>query len=92
VSRPGDQILGSLPLSSGETVWLQARQEEMSPDETKGIDSVERQFRGFKVSGDLDSIHAWGLWIATSSQGLPILVQFPVGRRHFKVTPAVPPQ
>ncbi len=92
VSMPADRIVGSLPMSNGETVWLQARQTEMSPEENKGIDSAEREFRGFGVSGDLESVHAWGLWIATSNPDTPILVQFPLGRRHFKGTPAGSPR
>jgi hypothetical protein len=46
----------------------------MSPEEQKGIASVERQFRGFQVSGDLDSIDPWALWITTSPEGFPLLV------------------
>jgi hypothetical protein len=46
VSQPGDWIVGSLRLSNGETVWLQARQAGISADERKGIASVEREYRG----------------------------------------------
>jgi hypothetical protein len=86
VSRPSDRVLDrSLPMSNGEAVWLQVRQAEMSPDENKGIASAEREFRGFRVTGSLDSVGAWGLWITTSNEGVPILVQIPLGRRHFIV-------
>ena len=90
VSRPGDRVLDrGLPMSNGETLWLQVRQAEMSPDENKGIASVERQFRGFQVSGgSIDSIGAWGLWITTANEGIPLLVQIPLGRRHFTITDA----
>jgi hypothetical protein len=37
VSQPGDWIVGSLPLSNGGSVWLQARQAVMSPEEHEGI-------------------------------------------------------
>ncbi len=85
VSQPGDWIVGSLPLSNGETVWLQARQAGISADERKGIASVEREYRGFQVS-DLKAIDPWGIWITTSPQGPPLLVQFPLGRHHFQAT------
>jgi hypothetical protein len=47
--------------------------------------SAAREFRGFRVTGSLDWIGAWGLWITTSNEGVPILVQIPLGRRHFIV-------
>jgi len=84
VSQPGDWIVGSLPLSNGETVWLQARQAGISSDERKGIASVEREYRGFQVDGDLNAVDPWGIWITTSPQGPPLLVQFPLGRHHFQ--------
>src|SRR5215218_1096111 len=56
VSQPGDWIVGSLPLSTGETVWLQARQAGISSDEHKGIASVEREYQGFQVGGDRNAI------------------------------------
>jgi hypothetical protein len=76
------------PLSNGETVWLQARQAGISSDERKGIASVEREYQGFQVSGDLNAIDAWDIWITTSPQGPPLLVQFPLGRHHFRVAGA----
>ena len=86
VSLPGDRVLhDGLSLSNGETVWIQVRYSEMSPDENKGIAAVEREFRGFKVTGSLDSVHAWGLWITTSVNEIPLLVQLPLGRRHITV-------
>jgi hypothetical protein len=85
VSQPGDWIVGSLPLSNRGAVWVQARQVAMSPEEQKGIASVEREFRGIQVSGDLDAMNAWGLWITSSPvEGIPLLVQFQLGRRHFQ--------
>jgi hypothetical protein len=84
VSQPGDWIVGSLPLSNGETVWLQARQAGISSDERKGIASAEREYQGFQVSGDLNAIDPWGFWITTSPQGVPLWVQFPLGRHHFQ--------
>jgi len=84
VSQPGDWIVGSLPLSNGETVWVQARQAGISSDERKGLASVEREYDGIEVSGDLSSMDWWGVWITTSSQGPPLLVQFPLGRHHFR--------
>jgi hypothetical protein len=72
-------------MSNGEAVWLQVRQAEMSPEENVGIRSVEKQFRGFKVTGSLRDIGAWGLWITTANEGVPLLVQIPLGRRHFIV-------
>jgi len=86
VSQPGDWIVGSLPLSNGETVWVQARQAGISSDERKGIASVEREYQGFQVSGDRSAIDPWGIWITTSPQGPPLLVQFPLGRHHVQVT------
>lgn len=89
VSRPGDRLLDrSLPMSNGEAIWLQVRQAEMTPEENNVLTSMERQFRGFRVTGSLDSVGAWGLWITTSPEGIPLLVQIPLGRRHFTVTPA----
>jgi hypothetical protein len=88
VSQPGDWIVGSLPLSNGETVWLQARQAGISSDERKGIASVEREYQGFQVSGDLNAIDPWGVWITTSPQGPPFLAQFPLGRHHFRIADA----
>jgi hypothetical protein len=85
VSQPGDWIVGSLPLANGETVWLQARQAGISLDERKGIASVEREYRGFQVDGDLRGIDPWGIWITTSPAGPPLMVQFPLGRHHFQV-------
>jgi hypothetical protein len=84
VSQPGDVIVGSLPLSNGETVWLQARQAGISSDERKGIASAEREYQGFQVSGDLSKISPWGIWITTSPAGPPLWVQFPLGRHHFR--------
>jgi len=87
VSQTGDWIVGSLPLSNGETVWVQARQAAMSPDDQKGIASVEREFRGIQVSGDLDAINLWGLWLTSSPvRVIPLLVQFQLGRRHLETT------
>jgi hypothetical protein len=86
VSQADDLIAGGLPLSNGETVWLQGRQTEMPPDEQKGIASAEREFRGFKVDGDLRTISPWALWTTTSPEGVPLLVTFPLGRRHFQGT------
>lgn len=85
VSQPGDWIVGSLPLSNGETVWLQARQAGISSDERKGIASVDREYRGVQVS-DPHAINPWGIWITTSPNGPPLLVQFPLGRHHFQAT------
>jgi hypothetical protein len=90
VSQPGDIIVGSLPLANGETVWLQARQAGISADERTVLASVEREYYGFEVSGDLSGIDPWGLWITTSQQGPPLLVQFPLGRHHFRVTGSAP--
>jgi len=84
VSQPGDWIVGSLPLSNGETVWLQARQAGISSDERKGIASAEREYQGFQVSGDLNAVDPWGFWITVSPQGVPLWVQFPLGRHHFQ--------
>jgi hypothetical protein len=86
VSQPGDWIVGSLALSNGETVWLQARQASISSNERRGLASVEREYHGFQVSGHLNTIDPWGIWITTSPQGPPLLVQFPLGRHHFRVT------
>jgi hypothetical protein len=86
VSQPGDWIVGSLPLANGERVWLQARQAGISSEERKGLASVEREFRGFQVSGDLSKTDPWGIWITTSPQGPPLLAQLPLGRHHFQVT------
>ena len=72
-------------LSHGETVWVQARQAGISSDERKGLASVEREYDGIEVSGDLSSMDWWGVWITTSPQGPPLLVQFPLGRHHFRV-------
>lgn len=89
VSQPGDRILASLSMSNGETVWLQARQAVMTPDENRGLASAEREFRGFEVGGSLKDVHAWGLWITTAAEiAIPLLVQFPLGRRHFKEAPS----
>ncbi|MGH2691112.1 MAG: hypothetical protein ACRDHM_01255 [Actinomycetota bacterium] len=82
-----DRVLASLPMANGETMWLVAQHRAMSPDESTGIRSAEREFRGIGISGSLRSVHAWGLWIATSNLGGPILVQFPLGRRHFNIEP-----
>jgi hypothetical protein len=60
VSQPGDWIVGSLPLSHGEMVWVQARQVGISPDERKGLASVDREYGGIQVSGDLSSMDWWG--------------------------------
>lgn len=92
VSQPGDLIVGSLPLSNGETVWLQARQAGISSDERTGLASVEREYHGFEVNGDLSTIDPWGFWITTSPQGPPLLVQSPLGRHHFRVTSSVSSQ
>jgi hypothetical protein len=37
VSKPGDWLVGSLPLAKGETVWLQARQAGISSDEARAL-------------------------------------------------------
>jgi hypothetical protein len=66
-------------------VWLQARQAGISSDERKGIASVEHEYHGFQVTGDLSAIDPWGLWITTSPQGPPLLVQFLLARHHFRV-------
>jgi hypothetical protein len=86
VCQPGDVFAGGLPLSNGETVWLQGRQVGISPDEQQGIDSAEREFRGFQVDGDISAISPpWALWIATSPvDDVPLLVNFPLGRRHVQ--------
>jgi len=87
VSQAGDLIGGGLPLSNGETVWLQGRQVEMSPGDQKGIASAEREFRGFKVDGDMSGISPWALWTTTSPvDDIPLLINFPLGRRHFEGT------
>jgi hypothetical protein len=86
VSRPGDRLLDRhLPMANGEAVWLQTRQAEMSPEENAGIRRVEKEFRGFEVTGSLSDIGAWGIWITTANEGAPLLVQVPLGRRHFIV-------
>jgi hypothetical protein len=90
VSEPGDRIVGSLPLSNGETVWLQARQVGISSDERKHIASTEREFRGFTVSGDAEAIDPWGV-VITSAQGLPLLVQLRLGHQHFQAKARVTP-
>jgi hypothetical protein len=73
-------------MANGETAWLVRPHEEMTPKVNGPISDAERQFRGFKVSGGLDSIGAWGLWVTTSENGLPLLVQIPLGKRHFTST------
>jgi hypothetical protein len=75
-------------LSNGETVWLQARQAGISSDERKGIASVEREYQGFQVTGDLNAIDPWGTLDHHEPAGSSALVQFPLGRHHFRVTGA----
>jgi hypothetical protein len=87
VSQPGDAILGSLPLSNGEKVWVQAHQQLMTLEERRGIDRVQREFPGFKLTrGTHRDVDAWGLWIPKkgSVEGIPLLVQFRLGRHHFE--------
>ena len=87
VSEPGDLILGRLLLANGETVWLQARETAMSTEEQAGLSSAEQQYMGFGAS-DLEAVEPWGrLWI-TESLGAPLLIEFPLGRRHFQGKPA----
>jgi hypothetical protein len=85
VSEPGDRIVGSLPLSNGETIWLQARQTGISSDERKIFASVEREFYGFQVTGDVDKVDGWVVWSTLSQQGLPLLIQFQLGKHHVRV-------
>lgn len=84
VSLPGDFILGKLSLRSGETVWLQARWTLMNTEEMQGVDSVSKEFMGFKTSGLLSNIDPWAIWIATGGES-PIFVQFPLGKHHFAI-------
>ena len=72
-------------MANGEAVWLQMRQAEMQPDDNKGIAALEREMRGFKVKDRNSLKGAWGMWVTTSQQGDPLLVQIPLGRRHFEV-------
>ena len=83
VSEPDRSIVGSLPLSDGETVWLRAREAIMSPEEQKGVASAEREFRDAPVSGDL-TIDAWALWMPLSPGGIPLLIQFQLGPQTFQ--------
>ena len=83
VSQHGDHILGHLPLSNGETVWLQARWSTMSSSELRGRDSLSGEFQGFQTSGDINDVSPWALVVTTSELGIPLLVHFPLGHHHL---------
>jgi hypothetical protein len=86
VARPDDHVVGKLPLSNGETVWLLARQAFILPDERKFISDADREFLGFQVSdGDLSTIDLWGFVTTSSAQGGPLIVQFQLGKHHVEI-------
>jgi hypothetical protein len=87
VSGVGDVILGSLPLANGEHVWLQSRISDMSEAEVEGINSAEKEWRGFSVTANDGLIGGWALWIAESPvHNIPLMIQFPLGHRHVAIT------
>lgn len=88
VSRPGDRLLDrSLPLSNGELLWLQVRQTEMIPEDRAWIKSVSKEIN-VHHTGDVKSFSAAVIGIAEAKeQKVPMLVQFPLGRRHFRQQP-----
>ena len=82
VSQPGDLVVGSMVLANGETVWLQARVIPMTADAARGIQSVGKEFEGFKGNPKW----AWGMWVTTDQvHGEPLIVSVPVGPHHFGI-------
>jgi hypothetical protein len=82
VSEAGDTFIGPLSLRNGHTVWLQARQGPMLPDDYSGVAAVEREFRGFRTTGPFDD--AFGLGIVNSLP-IPMSVELPMGNRHITI-------
>jgi hypothetical protein len=83
VSRPGDALIGSFQLGNGETVWLQARWRPMHADEIASIESHAKEYDGFRTATPFEQMSAWAIWVATGEEA-PLLIQIPLGRRHFK--------
>ena len=85
VSRRGDRLLDrSLALANGEALWLQVRQVEMSPADNAWVQSVSKEVN-VHHTGSVASFSAFVLGITEAvEQPVPMMVQIPLGRRHFK--------
>jgi hypothetical protein len=55
----------------------------MSPQQRKDLEATEQLFRGFTYTGDPEDLWAWGMMIDVHA-GFPLVVQFPLGHRHFQ--------
>lgn len=87
VCRPEDLVLDRcLPLTTGENVWLQGRMSPLTATDRSGLEDFQGQFSpGMLTASEGDQYDAWGMWITTSPElDLPLMVQMPLGRRHFR--------
>lgn len=86
VKRPHAHHLASLALESEETLEVVTHRGPMDPRDWQGLASAQKEFMGFGVQS-LEGLDAWGLWVTSADQAVPVplLVQFPMGRHHFRV-------
>jgi len=82
VLLPTDMLVTeTLLLSNGERVWLYARQVPLDTEEQSCISVLDREFRGFSVNGRREDMRgAAGIEV---SKDQPLLIQMPLGLRHF---------
>jgi hypothetical protein len=64
------------------------REPRMSDQELASLEATQSEFSGFGVTDLSSVISASALWIATQENEarVPLLIEFPLGRRHFKLS------
>ena len=84
------EAIGSLPLDNGETVWIVASETAMTRNDRRQsfrVRDVEVGFGGATISGapiEAGKVSAAVVWITTSPDGPPMLVQVPLGSHNFR--------
>src|SRR5205807_1267806 len=69
-----------LRLENGECVWLLARYEPLGLGEPEHMEALAREFPVFNAGGKPSDTSAAGIEVFTE---LPLVIQFPLGKRHF---------
>jgi hypothetical protein len=87
--RPVNElVMGSLPLSNGETLWLWADERQVQPEERKTfLEGREKVKVTMRQGADAEFLPGAISWFTESSHGPPMLVQIPLGSHNFDAPP-----
>jgi hypothetical protein len=83
VSQPGDMMLGPLPMSNGNHLWVQVRKTKLTGNEIQTFAKIGQDHFTGAFNGDPG--FAMASWVTTDpDHAVPLIVTFPLDRRiHF---------